>query len=108
MLEKLQARAPIVLSITVSYGMGYEFSAITKSGAIYADPGMLIDHTEGRSLVQYWDLKGDFDYKEVFRENIDEFEMFVTPWSEISNNDLKKLLEKVSEVAVQEKRFFTG
>jgi hypothetical protein len=86
LISELIKLAPLVFEVTLSADMGYEISAITHEGVIFAAPGMLVEYSElqlskmlsGRELGRFLDS------------------LEVTPYCELSLEDLLVLKEEVS------------
>ena len=86
LISELIKLAPLVFEVTLSADMGYEISAITQEGVIFAAPGMLVEYSElqlskmlsGRELGRFLDS------------------LEVTPYCELSLEDLLVLKEEVS------------
>lgn len=86
LISELIKLAPLVFEVTLSADMGYEISAITPEGVIFAAPGMLVEYSElqlskmltGRELGRFLDS------------------LEVTPYCELSLEDLLVLKEEVS------------
>ena len=78
LISELIKLAPLVFEVTLSADMGYEISAITHEGVIFAAPGMLVEYSElqlskmlsGRELGRFLDS------------------LEVTPYCELSLEDL--------------------
>ncbi len=95
--EKLKKYAPKILNLTLTEDMGYEFSAILSEGVIFGEPGMLINYSGGHVPFDEW----DGDTEEDFNKKLEKFclglEDYITPWDEVSNEDLIDLLDEISQ-----------
>ena len=57
MIDGLKTKAPFILSVTATYDMGFEFSAVVPGGIIFSLPGMLLDYSGGRWPLLEWKEK---------------------------------------------------
>ena len=95
LIEKLQSLAPFIYDITLSYDMGYEFSAITKKGQIVRNVGMLLD-TEDQGQMPDWfsNTKDQIEIKKL-TAYLDDFEIIL--FDDMSEDDLTGLLAEVED-----------
>ena len=89
---KLEKATPLLLGVTFSEDMGYEFSAIVPEGVIYPQPGMLLAYSDGRWPPDSWkNLTAQKQKQKLNKFLMDEI-WSVTPWKKLSLNELKKCL----------------
>ena len=95
LIEKIKSLAPFIYDITMSYDMGYEFSAISKKGQIVRDVGMLLD-TEDQGQMPDW-FSNTKDQIELDKLTIylDDFETIL--FDDMSEDDLKGLIAEVED-----------
>ena len=81
----------MITQVTETSDMGFEFSAITTQGVIYAEPGMLLSFSNGR-----WPFDGK-QAKEMNNASVQEFLLDETwnviPWEDLSDEELHEWLE---------------
>ena len=92
--EKLRKHAPKIFDLVFSMDMGYEFSAILQEGVIFAEPGMLLEHSEGYLPADEWREDPPKVFEKKFRLFLQDFED-ITPYHQISNEELIDLLDEV-------------
>ena len=95
LVNRLISLSPILLKATCADDMGWEFSALVPGGAIYSQPGMLLSYSEGNWPPNSWS-------KKLFKKNMNEFllrsDWVITPWSELSDEELYSFLEEIEEL----------
>ena len=86
LIGELIKLAPLVFEVTLSADMGYEISAITHEGVIFAAPGMLVEYDE-------LELSETLSGGELgrFLESL-----AVTPYHDLSFDDLLVLKEEIA------------
>lgn len=91
-IEKLKQVAPVLVAVTATQDMGYEFCAVVPEGVIYSEPGMLLNYSQGRWPPDEWK-------EEEAKELLDKFllssQWSVTKWSDLSDEDLDSWYEDV-------------
>ena len=75
--------------------MGFEFSAVVPCGVIYAEPGMLLNHSGGEFPPFQWDNKTDEEFDKLLSDFILDEEWTVTAWEDLSDEELEHWLEDV-------------
>ena len=92
-ISELKNAAPVLTSVSFSDDMGYEFSAIVPDGVIYAEPGMLLNFSEGCWPPDEWEDETTVDKKKKLEEFLLEEEWPITFWENIKLKELRQLLE---------------
>ena len=91
LIKKLKDISPMITQVTETLDMGFEFSAITTQGVIYAEPGMLLSFSKG-----HWPFNGK-EAKEMNDASVQEFLLDETwnviPWEDLSDEELQEWLE---------------
>ena len=75
--------------------MSCEFSAVVSEGVVYSEPGMLLNHSEGRWLPDEWEAKTDEEAKELMVNFLLDPKWSVTKWSDLTDEDLDQWIEDI-------------
>ena len=94
-IGKLKSLAPFIYDITMSYDMGYEFSAISKKGQIIRDVGMLLSTEFEGHLPEWFSDERDQVTKEKIAKYLENFE--IIPFDAMSKVDLLNLLAEIED-----------
>lgn len=97
-IQELKQIAPKIIQITLSYDMGYEFSAIVPDGVIFAYPGMLLDFSEGKWPPDEWKQLSDEEFTSSMDKLLLGQNFNVTPWEEISSEELQEIFDAVQKM----------
>ena len=95
-IDLLVERAPVVLEVTISFDMGYEFSALPSKGIISGEPGMLLDYSGGE-----WPLEevSAESYQRKLMNMLEHFTSYVTAWDDIPDVELEEIIDRVTELS---------
>jgi len=96
-ISKLKSAAPVLMSVSFSDDMGYEFSAIVPTGIIFAEPGMLLEYSGGCWPPDDWEGKTNRYKKKQLEEFLLDDEWSITAWENIELNDLQLFLDILKE-----------
>mgnify|MGYP003974859641 FL=1 len=96
LVKDLQSQAPKIFDLAWTMDMGYEFSAILQEGVIFAEPGMLLDYSEGQIPFDEWFKEPNEVFKEKFTDFIKEFQN-LTPYEEIPVDDLMSIFNQIEK-----------
>lgn len=92
-IDILRSNSPLVLTLTFSEDMGYEFNALLQNGVILASPGMLLNYSD-LSEEQEDLLTVFFDSPDEFLTKIvEEGLLDITPYESLDANEIDFLLD---------------
>ena len=97
MIQQLKSTAPFISSVTYTDDMGFEFSAVTPDGVIYAMPGMLLSHSGGQWPPSEWEDKPQAEVSQLMREFLLENEWDIIPWDDLSNEDVRQWFDAATD-----------
>jgi hypothetical protein len=95
MIQELKKLAPIILQVTGTYDMGFEFSAVVPNGVIYAEPGMLLDYSGGEWPPNEWQGKTEEEHESLLRDFLLDETWQVNTWEDLSCEDIAQWLDEV-------------
>jgi len=96
-IKNLQSYAPLIVTITFSDDMGYEFSAIVHHGVINSEPGMLLDYSNGRWPPDEWADMPQQDSIKMLSDFLINQRWSVIGWDQLSDIELDQWLEDAEE-----------
>jgi hypothetical protein len=94
-IEMLERAAPVLTQVTVTNDLGYEFSAVVPGGIIYAMPGMLLSYSGGEWPPNLWKRESEDEYDQLWKSFLLDEVWEVTPWNDLSDEEIETLLEDV-------------
>ncbi len=94
MIRKLVKLSPLVISVTASYDMGFEITAIVPEGIIQPSPGMLLSATGGYWPPLQWVDLDEVQLNSVLEEFFQDEEFDVIPWDQLNDEEVEDLLKK--------------
>ena len=98
MIQRLKKIAPLVTQVTGTTDMGFEFSAIVPNGVIYAEPGMLLDYSDGYWPPNKWKDKTAEEFKVLLRNFLLDESWQVIAWEDLSDEEIEQWLEEAEEL----------
>jgi hypothetical protein len=101
MIQNLKKASPVVIQVTFSDDMGYEFSAVVPNGVIYPIPGMLLDYSGGEWPPNLWENKSEKECEKLLRKFLLKKTWKVTAWEDLSDEVIKSLFEFVQRSNVE-------
>ena len=96
-LAILKSSGPLVIGVTSTYDMGYEFSAVVPHGVIYPVPGMLIDYSGGEWPPHTWEYKDKEELNDLLAEFLLDSSWSVTPWNDLSDDEIHHWFEMLQQ-----------
>ena len=97
LITLLSSKTPQIINVTLTEDMGYEFCAIVPTGIIHPEPGMLLNYSNGSWPPNSWDLQSEEEMNKRLEEFLLEEEWSVTPWEDLSDEELEECAEYYSE-----------
>jgi hypothetical protein len=94
-IQKLRQMAPVIMSITATSDLGYEFSAIVPEGVISAEPGMLLSYSGGAWPPSEWEHKTVEEYEKLLRSFVFDEAWEVRLWQEMNDEEIEQLFSDV-------------
>lgn len=92
-IKILQGSAPYLTNVSYSEDMGYEFSAVVPSGVIYAEPGMLLNYSQGAWPPDSWSDLAAADYEKLLKDFLLDEAWTVIGWEKLGDEEIDNLLE---------------
>ena len=92
-IDQIKSKSPLIYNVTFSDDMGYEFSAITNSGVIFSEPGMMLNDYQGDWPfdIHLDDLNRNKELLNKFL-NEDQWSIYLVPFEELDIDYLNQLL----------------
>jgi len=95
MINRLKSFSPVIVNVTMTFDMGYEFSAVVSEGVIYAEPGMLLSHSGGEWPPRTWENKSEAEYDESLKDFLLGEAWNVTTWEHLSDEEIEEFFRDV-------------
>ena len=93
LIEKLKNKSPLIIEMTLSQDMGYEFCAIVPNGIIFPEVGMLLNYSGGSWPPDEWEDKTEKEYELLLNEFLLDEEWTVRKWNSWTKDELEQFLE---------------
>jgi hypothetical protein len=97
LIDRLAGHAPVVLSVTSTYDMGFEIKAIVSQGVVYPYPGMLLDLTDGYWPAKDWVELPDDELEREINAFLEGGFLDITPWEDMDDHELIELLDDLGD-----------
>jgi hypothetical protein len=93
-IDKIKSKSPFIFNVTFSNDLGYEFSAITNSGVIFGELGMMLNDYQGEWPfdIHLEDLNRNKELLNKFL-NQDHWLIFLVPYEELDSDNISQMLE---------------
>jgi hypothetical protein len=97
MVNILRDKSPLLIDVTATLDMGYEFTAILSSGVIYPSPGMLLSYSNGNWPPDHWGEESDDGKDRLLKQFLEDEHWDVVPWEQIPYEEIEELFDIVED-----------